>query len=182
MNFEDRLKNNNFEGLYLPEELKVNNKAIKDALIFLETAEKTNNFKELNFVILGEPKAWNRAVKTKTHYYDSNVGVKAYVANEVIRQCGDNFTPFLGEALLELVLYKPIPKSMPKAKQILAELGYIRPISKPDFDNYAKNVCDTLNNILFNDDAQITVGVIEKRYSFKPRYEFKIMYRERTLL
>lgn len=72
--------------------------------------------------------------------------------------------------------YLPIPKSMKISEQILAELGYIRPITKPDFDNLAKTYSDMLQGTLLYDDALIIEGVSKKYYSVKPRIEIKIEY------
>ena len=74
------------------------------------------------------------------------------------------------------VSYLPIPKSMNIAEQILAELGFIRPISKPDFDNLAKTYTDMTQGVLLYDDALIVKGVSEKYYSVKPRIEICFRY------
>lgn len=72
--------------------------------------------------------------------------------------------------------YHPIPKTMNAVEQVLAELGYIRPTSKPDFDNLAKTYSDMIQGILLDDDAYIIKGVSEKYYSVKPRIEIKLRY------
>ena len=72
--------------------------------------------------------------------------------------------------------YLPIPKSMHIAEQILAELGFIRPISKPDFDNLAKTYTDMTQGVLLYDDALVVKGVSEKFYSIKPRIEICFRY------
>ena len=60
--------------------------------------------------------------------------------------------------------YHPIPKSMNNVEQVLAELGFIRPTSKPDFDNLAKTYSDMIQGILLFDDAYIIKGVSEKDF------------------
>ena len=65
---------------------------------------------------------------------------------------------------------------MNAVEQVLAELGYIRPTSKPDFDNLAKTYSDMIQGILLDDDAYIIKGVSEKYYSVKPRIEIKLRY------
>lgn len=72
--------------------------------------------------------------------------------------------------------YLPIPKSMKMPEQILSELGYIRPITKPDFDNLAKTYSDMIQGTLLYDDALIIEGKSEKFYSVKPRIEIRIEY------
>ena len=55
-----------------------------------------------------------------------------------------------------------------------AEAGTLKPITKPDADNYLKTVCDALNGVVYHDDAQITDITIRKRYSSQPRLEIHI--------
>lgn len=74
--------------------------------------------------------------------------------------------------------YFPIPKSMNSVEKILAELGFIYPISKPDFDNLAKAYCDMTQGLLLYDDSLVVKGVSEKFYSIKPRIEIDISYME----
>ena len=72
--------------------------------------------------------------------------------------------------------YFPIPSSMTKVEKILAEEGYIRPISKPDWDNLAKTYCDMIQGFTIYDDAIIIHGETEKYYSTKPRIEITLRW------
>lgn len=76
----------------------------------------------------------------------------------------------------EVDAYLPTPSSMKLEEKILAEMGYIRPISKPDFDNMAKTYSDMLTGVLIYDDALIIEGISKKFYSLKPRIEVRIKY------
>lgn len=73
-------------------------------------------------------------------------------------------------------IYLPTPKSMSSHEQVLAEMGLIRPISKPDFDNVAKTYADMIQGTLIYDDALIIEGISKKFYSIKPRIEITIEY------
>jgi Holliday junction resolvase RusA-like endonuclease len=66
-------------------------------------------------------------------------------------------------------VYVAIPKSF-QTKRKLAQIeeGQIRPTTKPDLDNYIKCI-DSLNGIVFHDDAQIVSLVSSKHYSKTPR-------------
>ena len=75
-------------------------------------------------------------------------------------------------------VYLPTPSTMSDEEKILAEMGYIRPISKPDFDNVAKTYADMIQGTLIYDDALIIEGVSKKFYSIKPRIEITIKYME----
>lgn len=72
--------------------------------------------------------------------------------------------------------YFPMPSSMNITDKIIAELGFIRPISKPDWDNVAKTYCDMCQDYLLYDDSLIIEGISRKYYSIKPRIEITIEY------
>ena len=74
--------------------------------------------------------------------------------------------------------YFPIPKSMKGIEKVAAELGFIRPISKPDWDNVGKTYCDMIQDLLIYDDSFIIEGTTKKFYSIKPRIEITLSYME----
>ena len=74
--------------------------------------------------------------------------------------------------------YLPIPKSMNPVEKLCAEMGFIYPISKPDWDNLAKAYCDMIQGLILYDDSLIVDGESSKRYSIKPRIEIEISYME----
>ena len=71
---------------------------------------------------------------------------------------------------IECVSYLPISKSMSSVDKILAELGFIRPISKA--------YCDMIQGFVLEDDSLIIEGVSKKFYSVKPRVEITIEWME----
>ena len=75
-------------------------------------------------------------------------------------------------------VYLPIPKSMKSAEKVCAELGLIRPIGKPDWDNLAKTYCDMIQGTVLYDDKLIVEGHLYKYYSIKPRIEISLSYME----
>jgi Holliday junction resolvase RusA-like endonuclease len=72
--------------------------------------------------------------------------------------------------------YFPIPKSMGVVEKVCAELGFIHPTSKPDWDNVAKAYCDMIQGSLLYDDSLVIEGYSKKHYSVKPRIEVTIYY------
>lgn len=56
---------------------------------------------------------------------------------------------------LTLVGGYPVAKSTPKKQRALMLSGLIRPTVKPDLDNFAKLVLDSLNGYAYHDDAQV---------------------------
>ena len=73
-------------------------------------------------------------------------------------------------------VFMPIPSSMKSVEQLCAELGFIRPMSKPDWDNLAKTYCDMINDYVISDDKNIIDGHLAKYYSIKPRIEITLQY------
>lgn len=77
-----------------------------------------------------------------------------------------------GPTRVTIRAYMPMPKALAihKIKGPSAEAGVIRPITKPDVDNFAK-VIDALNGIVWPDDNQVVQLSVEKFYSSRPRLE-----------
>lgn len=73
-------------------------------------------------------------------------------------------------------VYMGMPKSMKSVEKLCAELGLIRPLSKPDWDNLAKTYCDMINDVIIADDKNIIEGSLKKYYSIKPRIEITLQY------
>lgn len=134
-------------------------------------------WKSLSFTIYLLPKATPRPrVGTAGIFYvkgakNNKDFLKKYILElnpEII------FTP----AKFTCISYLPIPKSMSSVEKIAAELGFIRPISKPDWDNVGKAYCDMIQGLLIDDDALIVEGVSKKYYSIKPRIEITLSWME----
>lgn len=73
--------------------------------------------------------------------------------------------------------YFPIPKSFSKVDTILAELGIIEMIARPDWDNLGKTYSDMIQKWILCDDSLIIHGESNKFYSLKPRVEIIIKYK-----
>lgn len=61
----------------------------------------------------------------------------------------------------------PVPKSWPERDRIAALEGRLLPESRPDGDNYLKLI-DSLNKIVWDDDARAADSSARKRYSANP--------------
>lgn len=77
---------------------------------------------------------------------------------------------------VDICAYMRTPTSFNKMDIILAEMGLIRPIYKPDFDNIAKKYSDMFNKNVWLDDTLVIDGSIHKYYSVLPRIEIRIRY------
>ena len=120
------------------------------------------------FEIVGEPQGKGRPrfstrggfVKTytpeKTASYENFV--KVCYLNKYKGQKLD------GEIIAEIIAYFSIPKSFSKKQRSEAIEGKIRPTKKPDTDNIAKTILDSLNGIAFEDDKQVVALLVKKLY------------------
>lgn len=78
--------------------------------------------------------------------------------------------PLSGAISLSIAAYVPIPQSKPRKWRESALQGEIRPTIRPDVDNYAKQVCDVMTGIYFQDDRQIVDLTVSKYYSDTPQW------------
>lgn len=69
--------------------------------------------------------------------------------------------------------FRPIPESWSKKDRLWAEAGAIRPVSRPDWDNYGK-ITDALNGIVWKDDSQVVDGRVIKEYSAEPALRIEV--------
>jgi Holliday junction resolvase RusA-like endonuclease len=66
-------------------------------------------------------------------------------------------------------VYMQAPRSGSK-RQIEARLrNYLRPLKKPDVDNFLKTVGDALNGVVWKDDSAIVEATVRKWWSDDPR-------------
>lgn len=135
-------------------------------------------WKRLDFTIYLLPKATPRPRHNTLRNTFYVVGAKDNkdIFEKFIRKCDVDIisTP----CKFTCVSYFPIPKSMNNMEKILAEMGLIQPISKPDWDNIGKTYSDMIQGLLLFDDSLIIEGVSKKYYSTKPRIEIHIEYME----
>ena len=78
--------------------------------------------------------------------------------------------------VIEYNTYFKTPNTFNTTDTFLAEIGLIRPITKPDWDNMGKKYSDMMNGNLWLDDAFITSATVNKFYSKLPRIEITIRF------
>ncbi len=115
----------------------------------------------------GRPKFFRRSdfvgtyTPEKTASYENLVKLcfkKEYPSLEIIT----------GAVEMRVTVNTAIPKSYSAHKRKLAIFRSIRPTKKPDLDNIAKIIADSLNGIAYEDDKQIVSLTIHKYYSETP--------------
>ncbi len=135
----------------------------------------------VNIIVSGEPVAQGRprtsTVNGFVRMYDP---AKSRNWKQYARLIAQN--EMMGKNLLEgplslsVRVFRPMPKSMSKKKQLQALEGALQPTTKPDLDNYVKGASDALEGVVFANDSTI-VSFHEpfgKWYSDKPRVEIEL--------
>ena len=98
----------------------------------------------------------------KTRKYEERVKQMALIA--MMREA-----PIEGPVTMKVMVTLIPPVSWSKKKRRQAFDDVIRPVTRPDSDNYGKIAADACNEIVFKDDSQITDLIITKRYGVKAR-------------
>ena len=123
----------------------------------------------------GKPvaKARPRTVRLK------NGGVRTYTPKNTVdferhgNQCAilamRGTKPLTGPIICVIYVELPIPESWSKKKKQMAIDGTVRPITRPDLDNYVKGLLDCCNEIVFKDYSQGVDMVVSKDYSHTPQ-------------
>lgn len=130
---------------------------------YLKSGEK------LTFNILPKATPRPRVGKFGAYYpkeYQIYKDTLRYLAKSI---CKNHFE---GALSLEIIFYMQIPKATSKKRY--SELIGSYHISKPDCDNLAKGVKDSLEGVAYRNDSQIARLTVTKKYSENPRIEFEI--------
>ena len=119
----------------------------------------------------GRPRNYRGRMVTpaKTRNYEAAISIAGAKA---ARESGR----FGNSAALEVYVtaHVPIPASWSAKRKADAIGQVLRPIGRPDADNFLKAALDGLNGVLFGDDAQCVITHAEKKYSDRPRLEIEI--------
>ena len=73
--------------------------------------------------------------------------------------------PYENQVRAEIDVLVAVPKSDSKAKKKAKIEGAIRPTVKPDCDNLAKSILDSLNGLAYQDDKQVVELIVKKYYA-----------------
>lgn len=121
------------------------------------------------FTIDGEPQGKGRPRFSRGHTYtpQKTVDYENKIKLSYLNAKGRNYGKL--PIFIEITAYYAIPKSANKQTKEDMINGLVRATKKPDFDNVAKAICDSLNGIAYDDDCQIVEFKISKYYSAIPR-------------
>lgn len=125
----------------------------------------------IQFEILGQPIAKQRPRVTRSGiaYTPSKTVNYEAVVRLTYQSKYPRQEPILGRIEATIKAVFPIPKSYSKKKTEELLNGNYNYDKKPDCDNLAKIILDSLNGIAYKDDSQITVLHIAKEYGTQPK-------------
>ena len=127
---------------------------------------------KVEFSVLGPPKGKGRPRVTRQGFAftpKDTVEYENLVRLEYRMQCNDYYFPDNMPLDVRIMVYYPITKSTSKKNRLLMLNKELRPVKKPDLDNIAKIICDSLNGIAFHDDSAVSDLMVRKFYSDNPR-------------
>lgn len=111
----------------------------------------------------GRPKAMIRNGRPLI-YTPSKTGVSEIELRYLM--VGHNQFPSGVPVKVTATFFRKKPKGMKKS--------ILKPVNKPDLDNYFKLLCDAMNGFIIHDDSQITSVYMAKRYDMPERIELKV--------
>ena len=82
--------------------------------------------------------------------------------------------PYENQVRAEIEVLVAVPKSDSKTKKKAKIEGMIRPAVKPDCDNLAKSILDSLNGLAYHDDKQVVELVVKKYYAESAEVKIKL--------
>lgn len=114
------------------------------------------------------------------HIYSPNakedsIYMKRLINEDIINIKDIIITP----CIIEINAYFKTPSSFNNNETLLSEIGIIRPITTPDWDNIGKKYCDMFNQNVWLDDRLCVSGTVNKYYSIKPRIEIILKYSDK---
>jgi Holliday junction resolvase RusA-like endonuclease len=83
--------------------------------------------------------------------------------------------PYDGQLRAEIEVFIQVPKSDSKLNKQAKIIGEIRPTIKPDCDNLAKSILDSLNGWAYRDDKQVIELSVKKFYAEQSEVKVKLM-------
>lgn len=135
----------------------------------------------IKFIVSGKPQGKARPRFSRrgnfitTYNTKQTTDYEKLVKSSAIDQCKDKLNKqYTGLVKMSIKAYFKPNKSISK-KQYDLLIGKEH-LKKPDSDNIAKIICDSLNGVAYKDDSQVAYLEIEKYYAEEERTEVIIEY------
>lgn len=119
--------------------------------------------RQISFIVPGIPVAWARArTHGKIHFTPGKQRMAMSDIKTIAYHCMGDQPLIDGPVSMTIFAVWPWPKSWSEKKK--KKQGAYYKTSKPDADNVGKIVSDSLNGIVFGDDAQVVDLRVIKQY------------------
>lgn len=123
---------------------------------------------------IGKPRPRFKRVKGKNQVYSGNEYYRKKAFEEILTE--EKLNQFKQHLIatpckIDYDVYLKTPKAFNKSETLLAEIGSIRPLNKPDWDNIGKEYSDLFNELVWIDDIVVISATVNKFYSILPRIE-----------
>lgn len=135
----------------------------------------------IKFIVPGKPQGKARPRFSRrgnfitTYNTKQTTDYEKLVKLSAIEQCKDKLNKqYTGLVKMSIKAYFKPNKSISK-KQYDLLIGKEH-LKKPDSDNIAKIICDSLNGVAYKDDSQVAYLEIEKYYAEEERVEVTMEY------
>lgn len=129
--------------------------------------------RQIRFNVPGIPVAWARArTHGKIHFTPGKQRMAMSVIQVIAAQCMNDQPLIMVPVSMTIHATWPWPKSWSEKKR--KKQGAHYKTSKPDSDNVGKIISDSLNGIVFNDDAQVVDLRVVKQYGLSAQTQVVI--------
>lgn len=165
--------------IYILKELNIKEKEMDKIKTHIKKILKMK-YNTISFVFYFIPQATPRPRYSKftKSFYVKNALNYNELFKKFIEETSDIEKLIVTPCEFDCKTYFSTPSSMNRVEKVVAELGLIKNIRKPDWDNLGKTYSDMIQKHLVADDSLIYKGTVEKLYSSKPRIEITIRYME----
>lgn len=105
-------------------------------------------------------------IRRDGHVYNPHSSILNFYQKNVFSELYKGCQTLNGEITLDVNVYINPPKNSSNKYKRLIELGMIKPVTSPDFDNYMKFICDAIqfDGAILGNDSQIVSGKLSKYY------------------
>ena len=186
LNYEERLS-------YMYDKYNINENKQKQILYSIQDMQYKLKYLDYNIVLYENPEGAERPKMRLVNRHNISDMAKSngsfiHVYSPKAKEDNMYMKRLIGEELDELKylictpsivdvnVYIETPKQFNNVDVFLSEMGIIRPIKKPDWDNIGKKYTDMLNLNVWIDDDIVIDGAVHKYYSILPRVEINIRY------
>lgn len=160
----------------LIKDLKIKDKEL-DSLVHAIKRLRNAKWETIHFIINFTPQATPRPRSGRGGiFYVKGAADNMKLFKEFLEDMNDPYDLITTPCRINVDSYFPIPTGMNRVEKILAEIGLICPISKPDWDNIGKTYSDMIQKSLLHEDCLIIDGRSRKFYSSLPRVEVTLQY------